>query len=94
MLLRFEGNIEAAYLALLPTYTAVLVASRFAANLLLRLHRWSFRLSGLQDGARVVVAAAGGTGAFVLVLFLLGCSRRLARLWSSSCLSVRQAWSR
>jgi len=42
MLLRFEGNIEAAYWALLPTYTAVLVASRFAANLVLRLHRWSF----------------------------------------------------
>src|SRR5678816_3484559 len=62
MLLRFEGNIEAAYLALLPTYTAVLVASRFAANLLLRLHRWSFRLSGLHDGARVVVGAAAGSG--------------------------------
>jgi hypothetical protein len=45
--------------------------SRFAVNLLLRLHRWSFRLSGLNDGARVVVAAAGGTGTFILALFLL-----------------------
>ena len=71
MLLRFDGNVEPAYWALLPTYTAVLVASRFAANLLLRLHRWSFRLSGLHDGARVVMAAAVGTGMFVLALFLL-----------------------
>jgi len=71
MFLRFDGNIERAYWALLPTYTAVLVASRFSVNLLLRLHRWSFRLSGLNDGARVVVAAAGGTGTFILALFLL-----------------------
>ena len=70
MLLRFEGNIEPAYWALLPTYTVVLLGSRFAANLLLRLHRWSFRLSGLHDGARVVVAAAAGTGMFILALFL------------------------
>ena len=71
MLLRFEGNIEPDYWALLPTYTAALIAARFAANLLLRLHRWSFRLSGLHDGARVVVAAAFGTGLFILLLFML-----------------------
>ena len=71
MFLRFEGNIDPVYWALLPTYTGVLVASRFAANLLLRLHRWSFRLSGLHDGARVVVGAAAGTGFFILALFLL-----------------------
>jgi FlaA1/EpsC-like NDP-sugar epimerase len=71
MFLRFDGNIEAAYWALLPTYTAVLVASRFAANLLLRLHRWSFRLSGLHDGARVMVAAGAGTCIFILALYLL-----------------------
>src|SRR5262245_26639258 len=44
MFLRFEGNIDPAYWALMPAYTGVLVACRFAANLLLRLHRWSFRL--------------------------------------------------
>jgi FlaA1/EpsC-like NDP-sugar epimerase len=71
MFLRFEGNIEPAYWAVLPTCTAVLVASRFGANLLLRLHRWSFRLSGLNDGARVVVAAAAGSGIFILALYLL-----------------------
>lgn len=71
MFLRFEGNVEPVYWGLLPLYTGVLVVSRFAANLALRLHRWSFRLSGLHDGARVVVAAAGGTGIFILALFLL-----------------------
>jgi FlaA1/EpsC-like NDP-sugar epimerase len=71
MFLRFDGHVEEAYWSLLPTYTVVLVASRFAANLLLRLHRWSFRLSGLHDGARVGVAAAAGTGTFILALYLL-----------------------
>jgi FlaA1/EpsC-like NDP-sugar epimerase len=70
MLLRFDGSIEAPYLSLLPVYSAVLVMARVGTNWLLRLHRWSFRLSGLQDGARVATAALTGTGTFLLLIFL------------------------
>jgi FlaA1/EpsC-like NDP-sugar epimerase len=70
MLLRFEGAIEQPYLANLPAYTLMLLAARTGTNWLLRLHRWSFRLSGLHDGARVGTAVVAGTGVFLLVLFL------------------------
>ena len=71
MLLRFDGSIPSPYAETLPTYLVVLVAARVPFNGLLKLHRWSFRLSGLHDGARVVTASAIGTGVFVLVLYLL-----------------------
>ncbi len=57
---------------ILPLLTLLLVCGRILANLLLRLHRWSFRLSGLPDGARVGVAGLLGTGVFLLSLFLFG----------------------
>jgi FlaA1/EpsC-like NDP-sugar epimerase len=71
LLLRFDGRIDPAYVAWLPNYLAVLVGVRFFANTLFRLHRWSFRLSGLTDGARVVTAGVFGTGLFVLILYLV-----------------------
>jgi len=67
---RFDGPIERQYWDLLPTYAMVLVGVRLASNLSFRLHKWSFRLSGLHDGVRVVAAAAAGTGAFVVILFM------------------------
>ena len=70
MLLRFDGRIEQPYLEALRFYTLLLVASRLGTNWLLRLHQWSFRLSGLHDGARVVAAAGAGTGVFILTLYL------------------------
>ncbi len=72
MLLRFDGRIESPYLETLPFYSLLLVASRVGANWLLRLHRWSFRLSGLHDGARVAAGAAAGTCTFILALYLTG----------------------
>ncbi|HXT71674.1 MAG TPA: nucleoside-diphosphate sugar epimerase/dehydratase [Vicinamibacterales bacterium] len=70
MLLRFDGAIEPTYLGLLPQYTALLVGARVVTNGILKLHRWSFRLAGLHDGARVVAAAGIGTCVFVLVIYL------------------------
>ena len=69
LLLRFEGTIEEPYWSLAAVYLGWLVASRVGANWLFRLHRWSFRLSGLADGARVVMAGLFGTGLFVLALY-------------------------
>jgi FlaA1/EpsC-like NDP-sugar epimerase len=71
LLLRFEGNVEAPYTSLAPTYLAWLVSARISASWIFRLHRWSFRLSGLADGARVVMAGLFGTGLFVLTLYFL-----------------------
>jgi len=70
MLLRFDGQIEQPYLDLLPVYAVVLAVARLSSNWSFKLHQWSFRLSGLQDGARIVAAAAAGTSAFIVVLFL------------------------
>ena len=70
MVLRFDGRIDPLYWRLLPTYAAVLVAARLASNWSFKLHQWSFRLSGLNDGARIGAAAVAGTGVFITVLFL------------------------
>ena len=71
MLLRFDGEIEQPYRDLLPVYALALVAARVCSNWSFRLHQWSFRLSGLHDGTRIVAAALTGTGAFIAVLFLV-----------------------
>ena len=56
----------------LPALALALVAARTAANLYFRLHRWSFKLSNLADGARIGLAGAFGSLGFVgLTYFLL-----------------------
>jgi len=69
LLLRFEGSIQAPYVALLPRFIALLVAARVLANLLFKLHRWSFRFSGLSDGVRVVLSGLLGTGLFMSAVY-------------------------
>jgi FlaA1/EpsC-like NDP-sugar epimerase len=64
-LLRFEGHIRTPYLQALPIMAAVLVTSRTVSNMLFKLHRWSFRFSGLTDGMRVGLAGLLGTGLFM-----------------------------
>ncbi len=71
LLLRFDGQIREPYLAVLPLYIAVLVASRLGANYVSRLHRWSFSVSGLHDAVRVATAATLGTAIFVVLVYLL-----------------------
>lgn len=69
-LLRFEGELPAAELDTLLLALPLLAAARIAANVLFRLHRWSFRLSGLTDGARIAMSGLFGTGIFTLGLYL------------------------
>ncbi len=71
MLLRFEGSIREPYRSAVPVLAAILVGSRVVANVLLRVHRWSFRFSGLADGARIGIAGLLGTGLFLVGVFLL-----------------------
>ncbi|HEX4954135.1 MAG TPA: nucleoside-diphosphate sugar epimerase/dehydratase [Thermoanaerobaculia bacterium] len=71
MLLRFEGAIAEPFRSRLPGLIVVLVVCRLASSYLLRLHRWSFRFSGLTDGVRIGLAGLLGTGLFTSALFLL-----------------------
>ncbi|MEM7587637.1 MAG: nucleoside-diphosphate sugar epimerase/dehydratase [Acidobacteriota bacterium] len=50
---------------------ALLVGCRLVSVVLFKLHRWSFRLSGLTDGARIVMAGIAGTALFVWLLYLM-----------------------
>ncbi len=71
MLLRFSGEEVRRLEDVLPSIVLVLVVARLAWNVFFRLHRWSFMLSGLTDGARVVMAGVSGTALFVLALHLI-----------------------
>ena len=69
LFLRFDGAIGRDLLAALPLHLGILVAARFTANWLFRLHRWSFSFSGLTDGVRIGMAGAAGTLLFVIGLY-------------------------
>ena len=71
LMLRFDGRIMLEYATRLPEYLALLVVVRVLANVMLKLHRWSFRFSGLADGTRIGVAGLLGTGLFLAGVFLL-----------------------
>jgi len=71
MILRFDGDIPGRFLDPLPDLTLLLVAVRMGVAWLFRLHRWSFRFSGLSDAFRVVVGGLLGSGLFVTGIFLL-----------------------
>jgi len=70
--LRFDlGAIPSQYLAALPPLIVLLVCCRMFANVTLRLHRWSFRFSGLPDGLRIGLAGLLGTGLFMSGIYFL-----------------------
>ncbi|MCP4662828.1 MAG: polysaccharide biosynthesis protein [bacterium] len=69
--LRFVGPLPEKDLRALPVVLTLLIASRLTGTLLFRLNRWSFRFSGLTDGARVAMSGLFGTGLFTLALYLL-----------------------
>lgn len=71
MALRFEGSIPPRYAASLLPLLALLVPIRMVVGSAFRLHRWSFRFSGLADAARVGMACAAGSVLFVAASFLL-----------------------
>ncbi|NUN51555.1 MAG: polysaccharide biosynthesis protein, partial [Planctomycetaceae bacterium] len=71
MALRYEGDIPRAVEGHLRNLLPVVAGARILASLILRLHRWSFRHSGLTDGSRVLGAGLLGSGLFVMVVFVM-----------------------
>lgn len=57
------------HLADLPLLAIALVAARLTTSLYLRIHRWSFKFSGLRDGVRVLTAGLFGTVGFVALSY-------------------------
>jgi FlaA1/EpsC-like NDP-sugar epimerase len=54
----------------MPRFILLVATARIAANFLFRLHRWSFRLSGLSDAVRIGLAGLLGTGLFLTAIFM------------------------
>ncbi|MDY7095460.1 MAG: nucleoside-diphosphate sugar epimerase/dehydratase [Acidobacteriota bacterium] len=71
LLLRFEGAVPERWTEDLPATLLLLVVCRVACNTFFGLHRWSFLLSGLTDGARIAASGIAGTGLFLSGIFLL-----------------------
>ncbi len=63
--LRFEGRIPDLYGAALWLALPLLVSVRLGLGVAARLQQWSFRMAGLTDAVRIVIATAAGTAAFV-----------------------------
>lgn len=70
-LLRFEGRIPAQYLEQFQLTLPVLLAVRLATIMAGSLHRWSFRMAGLNEGVRLVLTTMAGTACLVVVAFFL-----------------------
>ena len=70
-LIRFEGRIPANRLVEYRQYLPLLLAIRLPVHFAFGLHRWSFRLSGLHEGARVVLATLTGTSFFAASFYFL-----------------------
>jgi FlaA1/EpsC-like NDP-sugar epimerase/UDP-N-acetylmuramyl pentapeptide phosphotransferase/UDP-N-acetylglucosamine-1-phosphate transferase len=70
-LVRFEGRIPPDRLAEFPRYLPLLLAIRLPLHFAFGLHRWSFRLSGLHEAARIVLATATGTAFFAASFYFL-----------------------
>jgi FlaA1/EpsC-like NDP-sugar epimerase len=71
MTLRFDGEITEPYRAQMPAFLMMVVGCRTIASILFRLHRWSFRLSSLTDGARIGLAGIAGTSLFLAAFYLI-----------------------
>lgn len=70
-LVRFDGQIPDARLAQFHAYWPLLVVIRLAVHLGFGLHRWSFRLSGLHEGVRVVYATLVGSALFATSFYFV-----------------------
>ena len=70
-LLRFEGQIWPEYRRIFTRFLPLFLVIRLSLHLAFGLHRWSFRLSSLADGARIAAAGLSGSGLFIGLLYLL-----------------------
>jgi len=82
-LFRFEGLISGPQLEAFQRTGLLLVVLRLASNAAFGLHRWSFRLSGLTEAVRIVLASLAATCTLCCVLFFIsgaGVSRLIIAL--------------
>ena len=68
-LLRFGGSIPAHWATVLFRSLPVLLVIRLAVILAFGLHRWSFRLSGIHEGLRILQATAAGSVLFAAAFY-------------------------
>jgi FlaA1/EpsC-like NDP-sugar epimerase len=66
--IRFDANIPGWVAAETRVAVTLLIGIRLSMTVATRLYRWSFRMSGLAEGVRVVTATAAGTLLFMVVL--------------------------
>ena len=71
LLLRFELEEIGQFQDRLPGIVLLLVGCRLAWNVFFKLHLWSYRYSGLADGARIGMSGVSGTALFVLLVYFL-----------------------
>jgi FlaA1/EpsC-like NDP-sugar epimerase len=72
---RWEGGVPPDYLRMLGVGSLVLAAVRPVSSAAFGLDRWSFRMSGLLEAARLATATGLGSAVFVSVMpFLVGAS--------------------
>jgi FlaA1/EpsC-like NDP-sugar epimerase len=69
--LRFDGRVPAPYWAQFLHFLPFLVALRVGLHWLFGVHHWSFRLAGLPEGARLVLAELVGSAVFVAAPYFL-----------------------
>ena len=69
--LRFDGQIPQEYRTQFASFLPFLVALRLVIHWLFGVHHWSFRLAGLPEGARLVMAGLTGSAVFVAVPYFL-----------------------
>jgi FlaA1/EpsC-like NDP-sugar epimerase len=70
-LFRFEGPIPPEHVAILKRFFPLFMVIRLSLHLGFGLHRWSFRLSGLYEAARLIAASLTGTACFVATFYFL-----------------------
>ena len=66
---RFEGMPPPEWLPDIRAAFPVLIASRIFVLWLMKMHRWSFFLSGLEEAVRLCVATVGGTVLFAVAWY-------------------------
>jgi FlaA1/EpsC-like NDP-sugar epimerase len=69
--LRFDGDPPAVWDRRLPALLALVAGFQVLASFGCRIHRWSFRFSGLADAGRVALAGATASAALVLATIAL-----------------------
>src|SRR5262249_22741612 len=60
------------YWAQFLRFLPILVAMRIATYLMFGVHHWSFRLAGLPEAVRFVIASVAGSAGFIVVPYFLG----------------------